>query len=279
MSKKRMIAHDADYLIFMCTESKAVKTGGFKAEGGGSVKGKKYKEPLKPYKNKLKRLIQDVEDSFSATFVGQVKGIKPIFSDPNGNFRYDIYPEYKGERPERTKLFYRLRKWALKKYGYVKGVEADDEVAYLVGVKGWFGASMDKDLWRGVAGDWLNVHYMSMSFVNTSEGEARNFNLIQTLMGDPTDNIKALPKKDGDPMIPVANLPKGQRQPFKVTEKIAIELLDKFGWSDEGVLAVFKSKGFGEKERTLNRRLIGMDQYHPKKGVRLWTPKNKKDMK
>jgi len=255
MSKKRMIAHDADYLIFMCTESKAVKTGGFKAEGGGSVKGKKYKEPLKPYKNKLKRLIQDVEDSFSATFVGQVKGIKPIFSDPNGNFRYDIYPEYKGERPERTKLFYRLRKWALKKYGYVKGVEADDEVAYLVGVKGWFGASM------------------------TSEGEARNFNLIQTLMGDPTDNIKALPKKDGDPMIPVANLPKGQRQPFKVTEKIAIELLDKFGWSDEGVLAVFKSKGFGEKERTLNRRLIGMDQYHPKKGVRLWTPKNKKDMK
>jgi len=272
--KKRMIAHDADYLIFMCTEGKDVKTGGFKAKRGGFKSRKKYKEPLKKYKDKLKVLIQDVEDQFSVNFVGQVKGIKPIFSDPNGNFRYDIYPEYKGERPERTKLFYRLRKWALKKYGYTKGIEADDEVAYLVDTKGWFGASMDKDLWRGIAGDWLNVHYMSMSFVNTSEGEARNFNLIQTLMGDPTDNIKALPKKAGGQMIPIPNLPKGQRQPFKVTEKLAIELLDNFGWHWEGVVKSYESKGFTEKDAIFTRQLICMRQWHPKKGIRLWQPKN-----
>ena len=33
--------------------------------------------------------------------------------------------------------------------------EADDEVAYYVREKNWIGASMDKDLLRGVAGDWF----------------------------------------------------------------------------------------------------------------------------
>ncbi len=271
--KKRMIAHDADYLIFMCTEGKDVKTGGFKAKQGGFKSKKKYKEPLKKYKDKFKALIQNVENQFSANFVGQVKGTKVILSDPNGNFRYDMYPEYKGERTERTELFYRLRKWALKKYGYKKGIEADDEVAYLVGVKGWFGASMDKDLWKGVAGDWFNTHYMSQCFTYNSPKQARDFVLIQTLTGDSTDNIKALPKKAGDEMIDGIRRTDGTRKPFKVTEKIAIELLDEFGWDEDGVLAIFKSKGFGEKERTLNRRLIGMDQWTPKKGVKLWHPR------
>ena len=168
-----------------------------------------------------------------------------------------------------------MRKWAEKKYGYINNIEADDNVAYLVSKKNWIGASMDKDLWRGIEGDWFNVHHMSRKFTTNSPKQARDFNLIQTLMGDPTDNIKALPKKIGDKMIPVEGLPKGQRQPYKVTEKIAIELLDEFGWDDDGVLAIFKSRGFGEKERTLNRRLIGMDQWTPKKGLQLWQPPRK----
>ena len=114
---------------------------------------------------------------------------------------------------------------------------------------------------------------MKRTMLTTCEGEARNFNLIQTLTGDPTDNIKALPKKAGDPMIPVEGLEKGKRQPFKVTEKIACELLDEFGWDWQGVVKAFESKGFSEKEAILNRRLVGMDQWHPKKGVKLWKPK------
>lgn len=273
-----MIALDADYLVFTCTEGKDAKTCGFKPKSGSKLAKniKKYKEPLKPYKDKFKALVQEVENEISANFVGQVKGIKVILSDPNSNFRYDIYPEYKGERPPRGELFYRLRDWAVKKYGYIKHIEADDHVAYLVGKKNWIGASMDKDLWKGVSGDWFNTHFMSRTFTYTSPKQAQDFTLIQTLTGDPTDNIKALPKKAGDKMIPIDGLPEGQRQPFKVTEKVAIELLDKFGWDDEGVLAIFESKGFGEKERTLNRRLIGMDQWHPKKGIRLWEPKRKK---
>ena len=98
-----MIALDADYLIFMCTEGKQVKTGGFSARGGKKLAKKAYKEPLKKYKDKFKMLVQDVEDEISVNFVGQVKGIKVILSDSRSNFRYDIYPEYKGVRPERTK--------------------------------------------------------------------------------------------------------------------------------------------------------------------------------
>ena len=40
-----MIALDADYLCFMCTESKWTKSGAFGREEG-SANGKKYKEPL-----------------------------------------------------------------------------------------------------------------------------------------------------------------------------------------------------------------------------------------
>ena len=259
MSKKRMIALDADYLLFICTEGKFTKSGGFGREEG-SVGGKAYKEPLKPYKEKYKRLIQEVEDEISANMVGEVKGIKVFLSDPNGNFRYDIYPDYKGERPKRSKLWYRLQKWAMKKYGYVENVEADDVVAYYVRDKNWIGASFDKDLLRGVSGDWFNVYHSKRNMNFTAVGEARNFNMIQTLSGDPTDNIKGLPR---------------------VAEKTAIKLLDEFGWDWNGIVKAYESKGLTEDDAILTRRLICMNQAKPKKGskkwtIKLFTPKKKK---
>jgi len=127
-----------------------------------------------------------------------------------------------------------------------------------------------------VPGDWYNVHFMSRCFTTNSPKQARDFNLIQTLTGDSTDNIPALPKKKGDSLVYGVPTP-GIRKPYKVTEKIAIELLDEFGWNEEGVLKIFESKGFGIKEMTLNRRLIGMDQLRvSKKGkfkLKLWEMK------
>lgn len=256
--KKRMIALDADYLTFICTEGKNTKSYGFGKKSGSKVTTKKaYKEPLKPYKDKLKRLIQDVEDEISAQMVGQVKGIKPIFSDPNGNFRYDIFPEYKGKREPRSKLWYRLHKWVMKKYGYVKGIEADDEVAYLVSKKNWIGASMDKDLWRGIEGDWFNVYHTKRTMSYLSPIEARNFNLIQNITGDSTDNIAGI---NG------------------IGEIKAIKLLDKYGWDWNGVVQSYlnaeKPKGVSQNltidDAILCRRLICMRQWTPKKGIKLW---------
>ena len=273
MSKNKVWVYlDADPLLFECTEGKFTKGTVFGAEKG-EVNKKGYKEPLKPYKKKFKQLVKDIEDEVSVATLGvrKVKGIKVIISDPKKNFRYEIYPSYKANRDsgDRGPLFYRLRKWALKRYGYVKGIEADDLVAHYVR-KGHIGASMDKDLLRGVAGTWFDTYHTRRTINTVTYQEARNFNYIQTLMGDPTDNIKALPKKAGDPMIPVDNLPQGKRQPYKVTEKIACDILDEFGWCWEGVLKGFESRGFGKKEMELNARLILLDQWSPKKGVKLF---------
>ena len=248
--KKKKIALDADYLIFQATEGKHTKGNFFANE-------KLDKSTLKEYKEKVKREIAHVMDEIAAAYPGEVKGIKAFFSDPDSNFRYELEPEYKANRKsgDRSELYYMLRKWAIKKYGYVKDCEADDVVAYYVREKGWFGASFDKDLLRGVPGRWFNVHYMRRNFVDTSVGEARNFNLLQTLMGDPVDNIKGLPR---------------------VGEKTAIKLLDKYGWDWDGVLAAYEEKGLTEEDAILTRRLIGLDQWTPKKGVKLYGPSTNK---
>ena len=240
-----MIALDADYLMFECTEGNYITKNTFANE----------QVDLKPFKKRFKQLVKDVEDAIAVEMLGKVKikGIEVIIGDPDGNFRYDIYPEYKANRKggDRTETFYKLRKWALKKYGYVKGVEADDVVAHYVR-KGWIGASFDKDLLRGVAGAWFDTYHTRRHMRITEPFEARNFNLIQNLTGDPTDNIKGLPR---------------------VAEKAAIKLLDEHGWDWEGVLAIYKEKGFDEKDATLTRRLTSMEQWSPKKGVKLWKPK------
>lgn len=271
-NKKRWIALDADKLLFEVCEGKFTQNKMFAVEDG--LEDATHKVSLKKYKERFKALVQDVENEISANMVGKVKGIKVFFSDPDGNFRDKIYSEYKANRDKgsRSKLFYRLRKWALKQYGYVKGTEADDVVAHYVREKNYIGASFDKDLLRGIAGDWFDTYHTRRFMIETSYSEAHRFNMIQNLTGDPTDNIKALPKKAGDPMIDGIPRTDGTRKPYKVTEKLAIELLDEFGWDWNGIVKAFESKGFSEKEALLTRRLTSMEQWSPKKGVKLWKP-------
>lgn len=270
------VAIDADSLIFKVTEGKMVSMSMFKEEGG-DVGVKDYKEPLRPYKIRFKALVDDIVNEIAANYAGEIGKVKVFLSDPKNNFRYDIYPKYKSNRDSgsRSELFYRLRKWALKKYGYVKGIEADDAVSYYVLKKGYIGATEDKDMLKGIEGTWFNLRYTSRQIHTLLPHEARCFNLIQTLTGDPVDYIKALPDKAGTPMIPIEGLGKGVRQPLKVTEIKASKLLDEFGWDWEGVVKAFESKGFGEEEAILNHRLISMRQWSPKKGVRLFAPKKK----
>ncbi len=274
--KRKKIIIDADYLLFQVCEGKFTKSGGFGVESG-SVDGGEYKEPLGKYKERFKALANDVADEIAVAVLGvyEIKGDPKIsLSDPDKNFRYKLQKDYKGNRDRgaRSKTYYRLRKWAMKKYGYAKGCEADDETAYYVLNKGYIGASFDKDCLKGVEGCWFDVYYTRRSFHETSVRDAQNFNMLQNLMGDKDDNIRALPKKAGDPMIPCDLSKYGfARQPFKVTENIAIELLDEYGWNWDGIVAIFKSRGFGEKEALLTRRLTCLRQWHPKKGIKLWT--------
>jgi len=262
--KKRWIALDADKLIFECAEGKYIKENTFDNE----------KVKLKPHMERFEQLVKDTEDRISADMLGKckIKGIKVFFSDPDTNFRYDIYPEYKANRhaSDRSPLFYRLRKKLLKKYGYVKNTEADDVVAYYVREKNYIGASFDKDLLYGVAGDWFDTYFARQYMIETTKLQSDRFNLIQTLMGDKEDNIKGLPIDPKYDMIPMNPLPEGRtRQPFKVTEKVAIEMLDGYGWDWAGIVKAYKSKGKTEEQALLTRRLTDMTQWSPKKGIRL----------
>ncbi len=261
-----MIALDADKLLFDVTQSKYVKGSFFNNSADSGVIKSDYKEPLKPYKRRFKELIKETEDEIAVALLGKVKikGIEAILSDPKSNFRYDIYPEYKANRTEsdRGDLFRRLKKWACKKYRWEKGFEADDVVSYLVSEHGYVGATFDKDMLRGVAGTWFDTYHTRRYAIETTEDDARRFNLIQVIMGDSVDNIKALPKKAGDPMIPCDIEKLGlSKQPFKMTEKLAGEALDEHGWDWDGVIKVFEQQGYGEKEAVLNLQLTSMEQY------------------
>ena len=207
---------------------------------------------FKTLQEAIKTTGQDIEDEIAIEVLGKykIKG-KPIlaFSDPYTNFRYEIYPEYKANRKsgDRGPLFYRLRKWALKKYGYVKNTEGDDVVAHYVR-KGYIGATFDKDLLSGCHGVWFDVYHTRRHIKETSRIEARNFNLIQQCTGDLVDNIKGIPR---------------------VGEKTAIKLLDEYGWTNCAVIQIYKDKGLTEEDALLTRRLVCMKQWSPKKGVKL----------
>lgn len=225
---------------------------------GVAIKVQKTK--LKVLKKDFKELVEDfqaaveVECAIRGWKLGEVK---LIFSDPDGNFRYDIYPEYKANRAgqERTKDFYKIRAWALKKYGYAKQAEADDEVAHHVR-NGAIGISIDKDLLYGVEGLWFNCHYKHRDWVLTTKEQAKKFNYHQTLAGDLTDNIKGI---------------------NRVGLVTAETLLDgDYSWGK--VIEIYEKKGLTEDDAILTRRLIGMDQWSPEDGVKLWKP-SKKDKK
>ena len=267
------IAIDADYLIFECTESRDNKGSYFTAEDG--FEDKEYKKPLKPFKDKFKDslgyLLKEIFASLPGEFTEDLdiicfRGlripkdymrefhtkhgyIKLCFSDPKGNFRTLTCTQSTRliRKGERSKEFYRLRKWALKEYGYPKGFEADDEVAHLVRDKGYLGASMDKDL-LGTEGTWFDTYHSRRHIVKTTKEEAAKFVLLQTLAGDPTDNIKGIPR---------------------VGMATAHKLLDEFGWDMRGAIKAYESKGLTEYDAILNRRLVDMHQYDGKE-LQLW---------
>lgn len=215
-------------------------------------------DDLRAMKTIVKQQITELED------IAQIESIantwttgktKVVFSDPNGNFRYDIYPEYKAGRPEKTEIFKQLRKWAHKKIGYfVEGTEADDVVSHYMR-KGHLTFTLDKDIIYGNAGTAFNTHAQHRSWVYQTEEAALHFFKCQILAGDRVDGIPSI---------------KGVA--FKTAEKLMKEHGNEF----EDLLKIFELKGHDRDYMLTMARLVAMNQWHPKKGVRLWKfPKSK----
>lgn len=212
-----------------------------------------FKPDMKALKRKFNNIVLEYENIIAVEVVAKKFKLGEtflIFSDPESNFRKEIFPGYKAGRPKKSETFYALRRWAIRKHGCVKNAEADDEVAYHVR-HGGIGISTDKDLLKGVPGRWYDPHHMRGFYAKTKKKEAKRFVLLQTLMGDSTDKIPGIPG---------------------VGIKTAEKLLDQYGATWDGVIAAYESKGLGENEAILTRRLIGMDQWCPEKGIKLWKP-------
>jgi len=255
--KKRDIVIDADHIAFLVAKSKTYKSG-FTDDDGEDYDCDWGEEPeldLEPYKRHFKAIVTDyvlTAEVESIAYNWTIGKTRVIMSDKT-NFRYEIYPEYKDNRskmPE-DEVLDALKKWARKEYTFVKNCEADDVVAYYVR-KGALGFTTDKDLFKGVEGIWYNCHYMHRNWIRTSKASAEHFFKCQALAGDGVDGIPAI---------------KG------VALRGAEKLLDEYGdsWSD--ILQIYLDKGYDEKYMQTMIRLVAMNQWSPKKGIKLWNLK------
>ena len=121
-----------------------------------------------------------------------------IYLTGKGNFRYDLDPNYKGNRKDagKPRYYQEIRDYMIDELGAVmiEGQEADDALAIGAVQEGHGIATLDKDL-DGCPGWHYNWVKDDMYYV--SEVEADRFFYTQMLTGDATDNIPGLFKMVG----------------------------------------------------------------------------------
>lgn len=180
-----------------------------------------------------------------------------VFS-PKSNFRYALFPEYKGNRKGKRKplALSEIITQTRKRHPFMMAddMEADD----LIGImctqsKDTIAISGDKDF-ATLPITWYN--FIRDELVTLTEEEANRNHLIQTLTGDATDGYAGL---------------KG------VGPKTAIKLLDKHGWNWDGVVKIYESKEMTEDDALLTARLAYILRHEDfKEGkIILWTPTKK----
>ena len=144
---------------------------------------------------RFQEIVKDLcECCFTDQFKMAVKG--------EGNFRNDIYPEYKANRhadpTKRNPFVPQLRQMAVDTgiATAAHGMEADDllriwQQECVKNGEDYVICSIDKDL-RCIPGR----HYVmnKNDFITMEEHESIRFYYEQLLKGDPTDNIKGIPK-------------------------------------------------------------------------------------
>jgi len=191
MSKTLYI--DADSLLYLTIFSRSNNGTDFDEQEGedfGVVK-----PDMKSLKAQFKALVWDVVSSCEVeSTIGEMTKFKDhilVFTGST-NFRYDIFPEYKNKRKDdKPDEFYKLKKWAVKKFGIISDIaEADDIVSYYAR-KGHPITSADKDVLKGTPGYHYDTYHKC--FVRTSKKEALEFTCLQALGGDSGDGIPGLP--------------------------------------------------------------------------------------
>ena len=237
----RTLRIDADSLLYYVAYAPSYKPTDA-IEGGSFIGEDVTKVRFKDYKQHFNNLVEDiVTECELASFRNELprfKDFELIFT-PSTNFRYEIFPEYKKNRANKpqSNILKRLKRWAKKRGVVPKNVEADDYV-YSYAMKGDPVASGDKDVVNSVPAAYYYHSNHRKVVTNTPEERAR-WILLQTLAGDPSDDIPGL---------------KG------VALKTAEKLLPDGGTMDD-VIKIYESKGYTKDDAILTRRLVGLDQY------------------
>ena len=117
-----------------------------------------------------------------------------LFLTGKGNFREEIYPEYKGNRDGTHKplMYKEFKQWLIDRHSavLVEGREADDEIAMLgCNNPGAVICSIDKDLLMVPA---THYNWNKDKLITVSEDEGNRWFFQQLLMGDAVDNIVGL---------------------------------------------------------------------------------------
>lgn len=179
----------------------------------------------------------------------------------SGNFRKDLYPEYKANRANTRKplAYSELKNWVAEEWPtiIIDGIEADD-VLGLYADDGYVLVSEDKDL----------MTVPSTHFIDKSKEykdidlHLANYNwMCQTLTGDTTDNYKGCPRIGG-----------------KTAEKLlaGINCAKDFNKAWDIVVASFEKAGLTEDDAILNAQMARIlrkgDFDLVTKELNLWTP-------
>jgi len=177
-------------------------------------------------------------------------------------FRYDIYPEYKANRPSKRpqNLSDMKEEMIVKWNGSVHTrYEADDIVVYLKNKypDKYILCSIDKDVYNATEGSNYNYYESTnrdMCFVHTTAKFAKYWPYAQCILGDRSDNIK------GAHRIGIKSLHKW------INEDMTEQEL----W--EGVVGAWLSKEQDIDEAILTMNLVNMKLLDDNDNIRTWKP-------
>ncbi len=148
---------------------------------------KRLKGPLSHSISNLKRVCDKMLSVSHSKF--------SMFLGGKGNFRYDIYPEYKANRKDVSGPIHEkeLRQYLINRFNalVVEGEEVDDRVSWIqcLSEQPTCIVSIDKDLYNTPG---AHYNYDKETYKEISEGEANTNFARQLLSGDSTDNVPGL---------------------------------------------------------------------------------------
>jgi DNA polymerase-1 len=211
--------------------------------------------------------INDAKDAFVTqltNLIMKVDGCEPkiCVSDPDLNFRKEIYPQYKANRKGQRKPmgFKAFRQWVWDGYNCLSkpSLEADDVLGILATKPGNNAIiySIDKDL-KQIPGQ----HLVDGEVITVTEAEGDLLHLMQTLTGDPVDGYPGCPGV-------------GKAKAEKILSDPAIDLIVT-AW--ENVVKAYEKAGLTEEDALVQARVARIlrwdDWDQANQQVKLWSPK------